>query len=285
MSSPAARPFSWKPFVSFLMVLTFTVIALSGMVLYVAPPGRIANWSHWTLVSLDKSGWQALHTIFATLFLVAAAFHLFLNWKVLMAYLKSRITVGVRMKRELALASAIVASIFLATLAGAPPFRTIMTTGETLKNAWVPAADEPPIPHAEELTLARFAETTKLPLERIQSNLQQAGLQAGDVQWTIGRIAATNNLTPRELYAKMQTGLPPARPGIGEGGGYGRKTVRQIATQYGVDLGAALARLEAQGIAPSPDANMRELADAHGRTPIELVKIVAGDQTKDTGHQ
>jgi len=61
--------------------------------------------------------------------------------------------------------------------------------------------------------------------------------------------------------------------------------VRQIATQYGVDLGAALARLEAQGIAPSPDANMRELADAHGRTPIDLVKIVAGDQTPDTGHQ
>jgi len=92
------------------------------MVLYVAPPGRLANWSHWTLVSLDKSGWQAFTRSSRRCFLVAAAFHLFFNWKVLMAYLKSKITVGVRMKRELALASAIVASIFVATLAGAPPF-------------------------------------------------------------------------------------------------------------------------------------------------------------------
>jgi hypothetical protein len=277
MSVPAPHRFSWKPFVSFLIVLTFSVIAISGLVLYVAPPGRVANWSHWTLVALDKAAWQSLHTIFATLFLVAAGFHLFFNWKVLMAYLKSKLHAGVRMKRELAVASALVGSILVLTLAGAPPFETIMTAGDDLKNSWVPVESEPPIPHAEELTLARFAETTKLPLEKIQATLQRGGLEVGEAQWTLGRIAATNGLTPQQLYARMRDNLGPARPAIGEGGGYGRRTVRQIAEQHGVELDAGLARLRAQGIAATADANVRELADASGRSPVDLVKIFAGE--------
>lgn len=164
-----------------------------------------------------------------------------------------------------------------------PPFRTIMSVGEDLKNSWVPASDEPPIPHAEELTLARFAETTRLPLDRIQANLRQSGLRVGDAEWTLSRMAAANGLTPQQLYATMQAGLALPRPPLVEGGGYGRKTLRQAAEQYGFDLGAGLARLAAQGIEALPDANVRELADAKRRSPIELVKILAGETEAAAG--
>ena len=58
------KPFSWKPFTSFFILLSFVVLLLSGVVLYVAPPGRIANWTQWQF-GLDKEQWQALHTVFA----------------------------------------------------------------------------------------------------------------------------------------------------------------------------------------------------------------------------
>ena len=98
----ATRKFHWKVFVSFYVVFSFLALAVSGIVLYVAPPGRIANWSIWTLGALSKAQWQAVHTIVALLFIVAAGFHLYFNWKVLMAYLRSKLAEGLRMKWELA---------------------------------------------------------------------------------------------------------------------------------------------------------------------------------------
>ena len=41
--SATTKKFHWKVFVSFYVVFSFVALALSGIVLYVAPPGRIAN--------------------------------------------------------------------------------------------------------------------------------------------------------------------------------------------------------------------------------------------------
>jgi len=96
---PASTKFHWKVFVSFYVVFSFLALAVSGIVLYVAPPGRVANWSVWQLLLLSKAQWQAVHTIVALAFLVAAGFHIYFNWKVLVAYVKSKLQAGIRMKR------------------------------------------------------------------------------------------------------------------------------------------------------------------------------------------
>ena len=71
MSSSAPARFQWRAFVTLFVTLSFLLIAASGIVLYVAPPGRVAHWSVWTLGGLDKEGWQAVHTVFAFLFVLA----------------------------------------------------------------------------------------------------------------------------------------------------------------------------------------------------------------------
>lgn len=269
------RRFSWKPFTSFIVTMAFVVIAFSGAVLFVAPPGRVANWSHWTLVAADKAAWQALHTIFSTVFLVAAAFHLYFNWNVLLAYVRSRASEGIRMKRELSAASLLSAGIFVMTLAGLPPVSTVMEVGETAKNSWAAPENEPPVPHAEELTLARFAEAAHLPVDRLVANLSQAGIAAG-VDDTIGAISDRSGLAPKDLYVKMRGELDaPAQP-IVEGGGYGRKTVEQVAVQLHVPIDQGLARLETLGVHASPADNLRELAESSGWSALDLVKAMSG---------
>ena len=102
IAKPDAKPFSWRAFVTFYVVLSFLVIAVTGIVLFITPPGRIANWSDWRLLGFSKSQWQTVHTIFSFIFVVAASFHLFFNWRVILGYMAKRIHEGINKRRELA---------------------------------------------------------------------------------------------------------------------------------------------------------------------------------------
>lgn len=111
----------------------------------------------------------------------------------------------------------------------------VMDMGETIKASWSDDGNEPPVPHAELLSIGRLAELRQVP-------------------------AAT--LEPRSHEA-----LPS--------GGYGRRTVRELAAQLNVASDVALQRLRTKGIAAGADSNVREVAIAHGKLPTDLAAIVA----------
>jgi hypothetical protein len=270
------KKFHWKAFVSFYVVFSFLVIAVSGIVLYIAPPGRIANWSIWRFVALSKAQWQATHTVFAFLFVLAAGFHIYFNWKVLLSYLKSKLREGLRMKWELGSASLAGAAILVLTLSGTPPFSTVMDVGEDLKNSWSTTTSEPPIPHAELMSIARLSETVKVPIEKILANLEKHGLKVESADVTIKEIADRHGLTPQQVYQKVQSDdvKPPAS--LVEGGGWGQKNVADVCTQFGVSIETGLQRLHSNGIEAKGDTPIRDLATAHQKTPIEIAKIIVG---------
>ena len=72
----ASKNFSFKTFTSFILAWSFLALIISGAVLYVAPAGRIANWTRWQLIILTKEQWQAVHTLAAIVFLIGGLFHL-----------------------------------------------------------------------------------------------------------------------------------------------------------------------------------------------------------------
>ena len=304
----ASSKFHWKVFVSFYVVFSFLALAMSGLVLYVAPPGRIANWSVWRLLLLSKAQWQAVHTIVALAFLVAAGFHIYFNWKVLVAYVKSKLQAGIRMKRELAAASLTGAAILAASITGIPPFGTVMDVGEDIKNSWSTTASEPPIPHAEFMTVAKLSETVKIPTEKAVANLEKQGITAAQPTMTVQQIADENKLTPQQVYQKIQSDDGVAQPtmtvqqianenkltpqqvyqkiqsddakpkvSLAEGGGWGRMNVQQVCERFNVPLDAGVARLQAAGIEATASTAIRELATARGKTPIDIAKIIAGE--------
>ena len=276
MSATASR-FHWKVFVSFYVVFSFLALAASGIVLYVAPPGRIANWSVWQLLLLSKAQWQAVHTIVAFAFLVAASFHIYFNWKVLVAYLKSKLQAGVRMKRELAAASLAGAAILAVSITGVPPFGTVMDVGEEIKNSWSTSSSEPPIPHAELMTVARLSETVKIPTEKALANLEQQGVKVIRPAMTVQQIANENRLTPQQVYQKIQSEDAKPKVSLAEGGGWGRMNVQQVCERFSVPVDAGIARLQAAGIEADASAMIRQLATSRGKTPIDIAKIIVGD--------
>jgi len=273
----ASSRFHWKVFVSFYVVFSFLALAVSGIVLYVAPPGRIANWSVWRLLLLSKAQWQAVHTIVALLFLVAAGFHIYFNWKVLVAYVKSKLQTGMRMKRELAAASLAGAAILAVSITGVPPFGAVMDVGEDIKNSWSTTASEPPIPHAELMTVARLSETVKIPAETAVANLEQQGIKVAGPTMTVQQIADENRITPQQVYQKIQSDDAKPTVSLAEGGGWGRMNVQQVCERFNVPLDAGVARLQAAGIDATASTAMRELATSRGKTPIDIAKIIVGE--------
>ncbi len=272
-----AKRFNWRAFFSLYIVVSFVVIAATGIVLYMTPPGRVANWSEWTFAGLTKEQWQAVHTIFTFVFVFAAGFHVYFNWKILVAYLRNRFHAGIPRWRELTLSSALVAALMAMTLGDVPPLSYVIDARETLAASWSTPLTEPPVPHAELLTLAKLGETIKMPLETIQAKLSQAKIDAGAPEDTLGAIAERHGLKPSELYLKIREGEPKAAIPIAEGGGYGQKSVRQVSDQLRIPLADVLQNLRQHGVVAEPDSNVKALAGAHGKLPIEIVKMMQGE--------
>jgi len=273
------KRFNWRAFFSLYVVISFVVMAITGLVLFATPPGRVANWSEWRFAGLTKEEWQAIHTTFTLFFLVAASFHVYYNWNILLSYLRNRMRQGVPRKRELAWSAIAASSLVVLTLADVPPISYIMETSETLSASWSTSTTEPPVPHAELLTLAKLADTVKVPIEKINAKLDAAAVDRGTADATLGEIAERAGLKPSELYARLMEGeAQPAIPLV-EGGGYGQKSVRQIGDQLQVPVEVLLDNLRREGIAADADSNVRDLAKDHGKLPIDIVKLMQGTTT------
>jgi hypothetical protein len=269
--------FYWRAFVTFYVILSFVIIAVSGLVLFISPPGRVANWSQWTFGALQKADWQAVHTVFTLLFLGAIALHLYFNWRVILNYLRRKVGEGLHRGKEMGLALAVGAAVLVLTIVGFPPFSTVMTFGEQVKNSWSDPATEPPVPHAELWTVTKFAETNKMTVDQAMDNLRQAGMTAPGTDVTLQSLATVYKVTPRQVYLKALGQTKAATVPVAEGGGFGRKTVGQLCEETNIPVETALERLRRAGFtAATAESNMRQLATQNGRRPIEVAQIIQG---------
>lgn len=194
------KPFSFRAFISLFMFLDFIFIALTGILLYVAPPGRIAYWINWKLAGIDKTGLQTIHTVFAFLLVIAGILHIYYNWNVFWNYIISRAQKALNRRAEMILSIAITVIILIGSIAATPPFSTIMEWGDVLKNSWHSAAEEPPIPHAELMNIREISEKTGVPLDTAMSRLREAGIKVKGSQQRIAGIAKKNDMSARKVF-------------------------------------------------------------------------------------
>lgn len=128
--------FYTRSFAVFFMLLNILILGISGVILYVAPPGRYANFVGWQVLGVDKSGWESIHTNFSWVFLLLVSLHLYFNWRVIRGYLKRGLAWTIRYRRELGTATAATILVLAGSLMNWPPFSTIMDFGEEVKRHW-----------------------------------------------------------------------------------------------------------------------------------------------------
>lgn len=275
-TATAAREsrFQWRAFTTLFIVIGFTMLIATGLALYATPPGRIANWSGWTLLALTKEQWQALHMVFGLLFAAAAGVHLYFNWRVLVFYLRSKARSGIHRRRELALASALSAVLAVLAVAGVPPVSYVADGREALSDYWSTSEAEPPVPHMELLTIAQVAETVKIQPAEALARLEQAGIRA-DAATPLERVAAAAGSTPAELYALLARGGSPSPTAATIAvAGLGRRALGDVARAAGLAPDEALGRLRAAGIEARLDETLHDIAARTDRRAPEIAKLL-----------
>jgi hypothetical protein len=209
----------WRGLTSLVVTLAFLVLAITGVMLYISPQGRVANWTGWSILGLTKQQWIAVHTTMALLFVIAASFHVYFNWQALVRYfvLKGRL----HLKREMIGAVVVVAIVFAGTVFEIPPFSSIIALNSHGKGQWErqessPAGIEestiseavsqehfagPGKGHGAGLgrqTLQSLCESNSLPLEKALGVLQQHGFTA-KAESTLKALAEQKGMTPAEV--------------------------------------------------------------------------------------
>jgi hypothetical protein len=278
---------------SVLIAASFLVLVASGTILFVSPPGRIANWTNWNILGLRKHDWIALHVWFSVLFLLMAVVHLIFNWRPMLNNFKDRMTRRVGFRWEWLVALVICAGVYAGTRAGVPPFSSLLAFSERVKESWDQPRERAPIPHAELLTLTELAQKAGVEFAAATNRLAGNGITNCTADIVVQELAALNARSAQQIYQAMLA--EPARGasgqshgkgqgrggfgggGGGAGGGPGRKTLTQFCADEAIDLEDALARLQAKGLKASADLTMREIAVNNGYSrPYEVIDIIRG---------
>ena len=265
------KKFNWRAFISFALTYSFIVIFISGVVLYISPAGRYAHWVTWKIAGFTKEEWQAFHTIFSFSFVVLSIFHLFtINWKAFLSYLKSKTQKGLNKKREFFISTTLFIVFIAGIISGVPPFQSVMNLGEHFTESWEKAEEEPPVPHAELLTLAELAHQLNYEsVEQITEKLQRHGFKYENTNMqTLREIAEANKTTPITIYEKI------TQKTVRQGQGIGRKSLEEFATEMGKDVNEVLTILKENNIKAQKYQTLKDIGEQNDIPPRDIVKLI-----------
>ena len=273
---------NFRKLVSLTLVISLVPLVLTSIILYIVPEGRVAYWSDWKMVGLTKPQWGDIHINLGWLFLFFGLVHLYLNWKVVLTYMKNK-------ARELKVftlefITGLLLSLFfiVGTLLGVPPLSTILDFGSSFKEAAAIKYGEPPYGHAELSSLKTLSRRTGLDLDKIKMEISSAGLKYDGDEQTVLEIAKINDLTPKEVWLVMQKAKPaevmeekksfPNEPFPG----FGRQTLQDICGSYGLESKQVALALEEKGIIVDVGKTLKEIATTNNTDPHALFEIIHG---------
>ncbi len=269
------KSFRWRVFISFGLFIALFMMLVSGVILYISPPGRVANWTDWRLIGLTKTGWRNQHLIFGFAFILLSLFHLFLvNWKVFLCYLKTKTAEGVKPPTEL-LAILLLSSLFgVGTYYGFEPFSAIIQFGNRISSSWESQEKRAPVPHAELLTLIELSQQPGMggDPEALKTKLEKSGLKVASSKETLSAIAEANGVAAEKVYELLAPGEHGRSPLVGKG--FGQKTLQQIADEAGVSATSLQLALRQKGVEAKTGTPLKSIAEENGIEMRELRQLL-----------
>ena len=196
---------SFRRFISLTITFSFLVMSYTGIILFLAPKGRVANWTNWELFGLDKTDYTHLHVTFIVLFLFGMIFHIYFNWSSLINYLKNKARTFSLLTKEFLLAFGINVLFVLGTLYYWTPFDQFLDFQDDLKAMWEKKVDKAPYNHAELSTLEEFAQKMGCDVSVMIAELNAKKLRGIESTKTINQIAKENGKSPAQIFDIINT--------------------------------------------------------------------------------
>jgi len=174
------KPFNFRAFTTLAILWTLIIDAVSGLVLYTVPSGRIADWTNWTFAGFAKSEWETIHTVFSYIFLLFISLHLYNNWHSILHYIKRKFKQYTKARIELYLSLLVVIILLGGTIASIPPFSSVMDLGSLIKDAW-------------------------------PENKDAKGINIKDPGQSLKKNADRNKISPSRIYTLLKEIIPPEK--------------------------------------------------------------------------
>lgn len=262
---------------SLTALISFLLLVLNSIVLYIVPHGRIAYWADWRFWGLTKTEWANQHVIIGLLFLLAIFLHTYYNWKPIVAYLKNKARQVRIFTREFNIALLLVVVCTVGAYLETAPFRGVLTFSESIKSQAAQKYGEPPYGRAELSSLKTFTAKVGLDPSESLNRLRKAGLQVENEAETLLDIAKRNNTSPQQLYLRMK----PEENAIGgttfpeaPETGFGKRILADVCRQYELNLPAVLNVLANEGITATPEATIKQIAEQNDIAPRDVFAAI-----------
>lgn len=214
--------------ISLIALLSFCVMAATGLVMFLAPQSRVAYWNGWELFGLSKRDYDSIHSTFMLLFLTAIVWHTVLNWRFIVDYLRTSTRKLVVVTPEFLLALAVCVLFFVGTVWRSVPFDQFLGIAGVAKSYWRETLGSPPWAPADATPLLHFCNGTEdvgpftnnsaisIDCDEALTVLRDAGVVVDDPSQPIDDIAAANETTPKAIADLMMTAARPAAEGEAE---------------------------------------------------------------------
>lgn len=258
---------------SLIMLLSFFVMSLSGIILFIAPEGRISNWANWNVFGITRSQWGEIHTSFMILFVIFGILHIYYNWKPIVFYLKNRAGNLIIFTKEFVISIVAVFAFFIGTLYMSAPFNSFFELQEKIRDISRSKHGEPPFSHAELSSLENFCKKMGFDLEYSLKALSEKKIKVESPKETLKEIAKKNGISPNNIYMiLLEADIANLSAAPKEPVGLGKKRLKDIATLLNITEDELQNRLKRLGISAGSDTKLKDLATTLNKTPEELLE-------------
>ena len=264
---------------SLTLVIASFVELVTSVVLYIIPSGRVAYWSDYHLLGLDKHQWGNIHITVGTLLIIAIAIHIYNNWHPIVVYLKNKSKQLTIFNKNFNIALAITLYVSVGTLYTLPPMNYILDFGEYVTNLGNKKYGEPPYGHAELSSLNMFCSKMNINLEKAIELLQEAGIKIAGPHEPIGEIAKNNGKTAQMIYDLIKQAsinkddeasvFPESPPP-----GFGNQTIEIICQTYKLDTNDVISKLKLVGFSININDTVKEVAANNNSNPIAIFEML-----------
>jgi LysM repeat protein len=262
------KKFNFRGFVSLFVSLLFIITAVSGIVLYISPAARFASDSSWSVFALNKYQWRSVHTIFTFLFIITVTFHLFFNWRPLLAYLRRKMESHIRLRKEFICASMLTVFLFFLLVKDMPPFSNIMELRDDFKYS---------------VTSSNSVNTNDLDDAAVDTAkiciAQSSGGEKSCRDCTLESCIKTGHETAvKKSIPASKSVLKNTSHNTEEKKGIGKKTIGQLSADHNLSGKEGISMLSAKGIKAGTGDKVKEIAEKYNMRPSDINSILSSKQ-------
>lgn len=271
-----------KRITSLTAFLSFFVVLLTSIILYIVPQGRIAYWADWRLLSLSKEQWGAIHINIGFLFLLSLSLHIYYNWKPIVTYLKNKAMQLKVFTKEFNIALTLTIICIFGTYIEIPPFSTIIKISDNFKESAARKYGEPPYGHAELSSIKTFANKIGTDLKSGLILLEKVGYKVDNEMQTLQEIAKNNSVSPQQIYLAMsqKTDKSPVFSGKVQAlpetpaPGTGNQTLADFCSQYNLNIKIVIRSLKESLITAKENMTIKEIGETNKTSPIDIYEKI-----------